>query len=285
MKIAIPVSASITQFYINFAYVKYVKEAGFEPILVTMENDALLMADFCDGLLLPGGGDIDPVFYDEDNICSYSVEPEKDDFERKLYHAFLEKEKKVFGICRGFQIIFREFIRLHPVHSINLDYYQHYPEHSLAAELKTARYIRTHGVRCKQDNLYGDGNNQTENMYVNSMHHQVARAVPGQGGGTTYNYGPLTVIAHTRHGMSGKKKEPGFIIEAINVDIGGGVRGVQWHPEELRDIKLLQYFFLDQTVDEQNPAKKKVAVEAPAKKMNKSVKEKEKKDTEEIGEV
>lgn len=244
MKIGIPVSASNTQYFLNFAYAQYVKEAGMEPFLITPENDPIAMAEFCDGLLLAGGIDMDPVFYDEDNICSYRAEPEKDDFERSVYHAFLEKEKKVFGICRGFQLIFREFTRLHPEHADHLDFYQHYPNHSLAEELKTARHVRTHSVRCKQKEMFGEGSNKVKNLYVNSMHHQAAIAYPGINGTTTSKHGPLKVIAHTRHGMGSKKKEPGFIIEGIHLNFGAGVRAVQWHPEELKDVKLLQHFFL-----------------------------------------
>ena len=84
MKVAIPVAASNKQYYINFAYPQYLKDAGLEPFLITPENDPIAVAEFCDGLLLPGGGDIDPVFYGEDNYCSYKAEPDRDDFERSV---------------------------------------------------------------------------------------------------------------------------------------------------------------------------------------------------------
>jgi len=261
MKIAIPVSTSDKQYYINCAYTKYVALAGFAPIMVGLENDPMDIAELCDGLLLPGGGDLDPIFYNEDNICSYSVDPIKDDFERSLYHAFLEKEKKVFGICRGMQLIFLEYMRLHPEHSMYLDYYQHQSDHSLANELKTARWVRTHSVRCKDIDLYGEGNKKVDNLYVNSMHHQVATALPGPKNITSYNHGLLKVIAHTRHGMGPKKKDPGFIIEALDIKLGGGVRGVQWHPEEMRDVKLIQHFFSDKKKTDKTPNTKALEAE------------------------
>ena len=59
----------------------------------------------CDGLLLPGGGDMDPQFYGQGRIPACG-EPNllRDAAEPPLLRAFLAADKPVLGICRGIQI-------------------------------------------------------------------------------------------------------------------------------------------------------------------------------------
>ena len=130
MKIGIPMSASKTQYFINSAYVDYVEEANLEPVIITPRNDMKLIAEICDGLLLPGGIDVEPTFYDEENIASYCVDRKKDDFERKAFVTFLTVGKPIFGICRGFQLIAREYMEAtKPSLTGWLTYYQHINGH------------------------------------------------------------------------------------------------------------------------------------------------------------
>ena len=59
----------------------------------------------CDGLLLCGGGDIDPARYGQANQGSQPPDPVRDQAELELFHAFLQAGKPIFGICRGMQLI------------------------------------------------------------------------------------------------------------------------------------------------------------------------------------
>ena len=52
-----------------------------------------------------GGGDISPTIYGEKNITSYGVNINKDKFELQLLTFALMNSKKIFGICRGHQLI------------------------------------------------------------------------------------------------------------------------------------------------------------------------------------
>ncbi len=87
MRIAIPLGPDDTQFKLNIAYTDYIAGAGYEPMTAIPHNDAMQMADFCDGLLLPGGKDIDPIFYGESNWGSFWADSAKDDFERIRRYA------------------------------------------------------------------------------------------------------------------------------------------------------------------------------------------------------
>ncbi len=56
------------------------------------------------GLLLIGGGDILPAYYGGDIVC-HNVNFVKDKLEFNLLSRFVEKNKPVLAICRGFQLV------------------------------------------------------------------------------------------------------------------------------------------------------------------------------------
>lgn len=58
-----------------------------------------------DGLILCGGNDVDPSYYNEPINGSVDIDYERDKNEFALLKAFLDAGKPVFGICRGFQLI------------------------------------------------------------------------------------------------------------------------------------------------------------------------------------
>ena len=59
----------------------------------------------CTGLLLPGGGDMEPWRYGQTNTASRNLEPERDALELDLLERFTVLRKPVLGICRGMQSI------------------------------------------------------------------------------------------------------------------------------------------------------------------------------------
>lgn len=243
MKIGITIweSKGGTQFVINKAYVDYVSDAGYDVILIPPKSNIEDIANICDGLVLPGGIDVDPIFYDEENVASYATDPIRDDFERQLLYAFLGLNKPIFGICRGFQLIFREFLRHNEEYYGYFSFYQHVNNHSLAQDFGISRNNPSHSVYALKNILYGEEIKKTSKMYVNSMHHQgVVVEFPEKKNMTIDN---VIVSAITRYGL--EKKEKGYIVEAFHINnwSGGGVRAVQWHPEELKDYALLHTFF------------------------------------------
>lgn len=59
----------------------------------------------CGGLLLAGGGDIQPALYGQENQGSRNFEPERDEREFWLVREFLGAGKPILGICRGLQVL------------------------------------------------------------------------------------------------------------------------------------------------------------------------------------
>lgn len=239
MFIAIPTSVSKTQYYINQAYYDYVSGAGMEPILVAQSADIEAIADLCDGLLLPGGVDIDPTFYNETNGASYSVDPSKDEFERDMLYSFIKAGKPIFGICRGFQLIAREYLWANPNKEEWLEYYQHLGGHSLADSLSIPRTAFSHKVYYWPE-LYGKKRKRKRRvMFVNSMHHQALLTENKEGS----EGADFEILAVTTEGIT-KKMGGYYVIEAYRINNKHArIQAVQWHPEELKDYRLIQAFF------------------------------------------
>ncbi|MCU6391934.1 gamma-glutamyl-gamma-aminobutyrate hydrolase family protein, partial [Enterobacter quasiroggenkampii] len=89
-----------------------VKVGGAPLILPYPEDDAAAVSlaaqyvDVFDGLVLPGGPDVDPTFYHEEPIQAMGrATYQKDRFEIALIKATLKANKPIFAICRGIQIL------------------------------------------------------------------------------------------------------------------------------------------------------------------------------------
>ena len=59
----------------------------------------------CRGLVLCGGGDLDPGLYGQPDQGSQPPDPARDRAELALFHAFFQAGKPILGICRGMQLI------------------------------------------------------------------------------------------------------------------------------------------------------------------------------------
>jgi len=255
-KICLPESKSKTQYFVNQAYAKYVIEAGYMPIITTPEN-VVDASKFCDGLLLPGGIDIDPIYYGEDNIASYSTDPDKDEFERSLLHEFVAMKKPVFGICRGFQLIIREFLMSMKEDAFNdwFTFYQNVSSHSQTNGLSLVRDIPSHFVDANVMGLYGRSGKKIRRIPVNSMHHQCL-ALSTQGKAPSVLKKDLDVLAWTERGFDKKDKE--VMIEAFAIKTWPSrILAVQWHPEELNDTALLRGFFSPKRAKDDNEHEQK----------------------------
>jgi gamma-glutamyl-gamma-aminobutyrate hydrolase PuuD len=256
MRIAIPLGPEDTQFKLNLAYVDYIAQAGYEPFCVNPHNDAIIAAQFCDGLVLPGGKDIDPIFYGESNWGSFWADSFKDDFERKFLWAFMNAGKPIFGICRGFQLIVREYIKacaglvVTPASEETvidrLIFQQDVGGHDCAGRFNLFRTRPHHYVTAREDMLFGMEEKVPSFLPVNSMHHQylhlnVNEDVLEKSNKVTPH---MRATAWTRRGLD--NKEDGVVCEAVSIDkswAGAKVSGVQWHPEELKDYSLLHHHF------------------------------------------
>ena len=175
-------------------YIAALEAAGAEVLHTSDPADA----DRCCGLLITGGGDIDPALYGQENRGSERFVPLRDENELPLAAKFIAEGKPFLGICRGCQVLnvalggtliqdipyhnaFENEARLHPAMT---------EEGSVLAE------------------LYGAGE-----IVINSWHHQVLDRL-GEG---------LRVTMRSCEGY----------VEAVE-HVSAPAIGVQWHPERLR---------------------------------------------------
>ncbi len=136
-------------------YFDAVNAAGGEAIAKYPPD---ISADY-DGLILCGGGDVDPKYYNQEINGSVKIDAERDTVEFALLKAFVENKKPVLGICRGHQLINVYF---------GGSLYQDIPERNL--HINRQDFYIAHDVTSKENsvvhNLYGP-------MFtVNSSHHQ-----------------------------------------------------------------------------------------------------------------
>lgn len=242
MNIGITIGRSEDKIKINAAYVDYVINAGYNPIILPVGSNHESMVDICDAILLTGGIDLEPTYYGENNLASNYVDIERDEFERNVLYEAIAANKKVFGICRGFQLIVREFMRIHEnAIPSSVSFYQHINDHSLASSRSIPRSVPSHSVIYNAKKLYGIDDDKNSSMFVNSMHHQ-ALTMHDNALAITVGEDKLVSLAITTFGKPSKNKKE-VIVEAVDVTLmGGTLRGVQWHPEELNDVALLQHF-------------------------------------------
>lgn len=151
-----------------------------------------------DGLLLPGGGDIDPRLFSQLPAGTRFFDPELDRIQLGILDAFVAEKKPVLGICKGMQLINIYFGGDMVQHLSSADTHEYAGEDRLheSAALKGSFLER----------LYG------EQFVVNSAHHQGVDA-PGRG---------ISFVQFAKDGVT-----EGLIHEKLPVF------GVQWHPERL----------------------------------------------------
>ena len=95
--------------FLHRSYSDAVIRAGGIPLVIPFvtEPDTIRQIASClDGLLLSGGEDIDPAYFDEEPLPRVGdVCPERDQLEVTLCQYFMKMDKPIFAICRGCQIL------------------------------------------------------------------------------------------------------------------------------------------------------------------------------------
>ena len=178
--------------------------AGMRWVELNDPEQAVQDALTCDGLLLPGGGDMDPKFYGQERIPACG-EPNllRDAAEPLLLRAFLAADKPVLGICRGIQVM--NAVLGGDLYQ-DIKPFEHLPHNG--------HWAKVHTVTVRRGTLLSRILGQ-DTVLVNSQHHQaVDRVAPG-----------FTLAALSEDG----------IVEAIEKPDAGFCLGVQWHPEWLSD--------------------------------------------------
>jgi putative glutamine amidotransferase len=88
-------------------YLESIRRSGGEPIELDYHRDtAASVVGRAHGLLLTGGGDVDPALYGEAPHSTFQAsEPGRDEYEIALVRAAVEAGLPIFAICRGMQVL------------------------------------------------------------------------------------------------------------------------------------------------------------------------------------
>lgn len=196
------------------AYVRAVRKAGGLPVLLPLLDPADVddLVASVDGVVVTGGGDVDPAAYGEEPAADLKgVDPARDEFDVVLWRRLLDGPLPVLGICRGTQMLNV---------ALGGSLVQHLPDHPNNADDRHTASI-AEGSRLAE--VVG-----ARQLEVNSLHHQ---GIDRTGDG-------VTVTARTTDG----------IVEAIEVEGAPHVLAVQWHPELLRHVPAHLALFEDLVV-------------------------------------
>jgi putative glutamine amidotransferase len=196
---------------LNEAYPAAVIAAGGLPVLLPSMADPAACLDRIDGLLLTGGGDVDPTRYggcalDDTN---YGVDHERDQFELQIFRLALERCLPVFAICRGLQVM-NVALGGTLIHHIEADPNDRPGGVHRQQEAGMPADADWHGIDLANHpaaRVLG----HDSSIMVNSFHHQGIRDLAS--------------------GLIPVGLAPDGLVEAIAVDATSFTLGVQWHPE------------------------------------------------------
>jgi putative glutamine amidotransferase len=187
-------------------YIQAIQKAGGMAEFVHPGTGKKDLIDHFNGFLIPGGKDIHPLLYNEDQGYEISHEEQKrTDFELYLLKEATKRKKPVLGICYGMQVI-------------NLFF-----KGSLYQDIQSQKQDSLdhrkgiHALTVQANPFLESGN-----FEVNSSHHQAVKEI-GKG---------LIPFAYSDDG----------IVEGIYLRDYDFLLGVQWHPERM-DNKLSRALF------------------------------------------
>ncbi len=193
---------------INEVYIRSVRQAGGIPLCIPFESQKEIesVMDLIDGLLLIGGHDMDPSFYNEEphpKIRSFTKDRDASDL--NMYQAAFQRGMPILGICRGMQVM-----NVASGGTIIQDI-ESQVNQPIAHSQTSKRSETTHFVELSDGKLL-DIVGQ-ERIQVNSFHHQA--------------------IANLGEGFLVGARSSDGLIEAIEHMTHPYCISVQWHPEEL----------------------------------------------------
>jgi putative glutamine amidotransferase len=163
-----------------------------------------------DGLVLTGGGDVDPVFYREERHPSVEdAEPGRDEFELDLARRAMEADLPLLAICRGAQVLnvaaggtlvqdIPSAVSTDLAHSVAT------PPTADCHDITVARGSRLAAA-------LGPAVAASCTCRVNSRHHQS--------------------VGRLGAGLVASATAPDGVVEAIEAPAARFCVGVQWHPE------------------------------------------------------
>lgn len=195
-------------------YVAGIAEAGGVPVVLPpvpgIPARAVLRG--LDGLVLSGGSDLDPRYYDEPPAPELGpTVPERDGFEVTLLRGALEMGLPVFGICRGLQVL-----NVVMGGTLYQDLPTQVPGGPVAHRQRDPKWQWTHEIAVEGGSAVGSIMGM-DTLRVNSYHHQAIKDLADG----------LVVVGRASDG----------VVEAAEYrDLSERwLVGVQWHAEAMRE--------------------------------------------------
>jgi putative glutamine amidotransferase len=195
---------------INKGYCDAVNKAGGLAVVIPFSDDIDFLENMflrCDGFLISGGPDVEPKYYGEENLpINGSISPLRDFVELFFARKAIEKNKPVFGICRGVQVI-----NVALGGTLYQDIYKQIQDRELIKHRQEApKWYPTHDIVIEKGSRVCKSL-KSERIGVNSFHHQAIKTLaPGMIITSRASDGIIESIEHSQHRYA---------------------VGVQWHPE------------------------------------------------------
>ncbi|MCK5688285.1 gamma-glutamyl-gamma-aminobutyrate hydrolase family protein [Myxococcota bacterium] len=217
---------------IQNVYVRSLQLAGAQALIIPPgESNVDQLLDLLDGLLLIGGGDIDPLRYSTENNHTkiYGVDKERDNLEFELACKAIDRQMPILAICRGMQVINA---------ACGGDLHQHLPDIFGESVLHraTERDSALHSITINEGELLAEICG-TRTFDVASVHHQSVKTLGKD----------LRPIAYSSDG----------VIEALAHNLYDDLIALQWHPEHTADTDPIQQRIFDGFVQKADKSREK----------------------------
>jgi putative glutamine amidotransferase len=191
-------------------YVASVEQSGARARVLDVSESPRALIDTLDGVLLTGGGDVDPVLYGEERHPTVEdAEPGRDEFEIDLARRARAADMPLLAICRGAQVlnVAAGGTLVQDIPSAidtDLSHSLQNPKDCLAHPVQITRGSRLHGALGAPVGAAGA-------CRVNSRHHQS--------------------VGRIGKALVASAVAPDGVVEAIEDPAAAFCIGVQWHPE------------------------------------------------------
>ncbi len=198
-------------------YSRAIARAGGVPVLVppiaVLADNAHTVLQHFDGVLLPGGGDVDPRRYGQRPEAEqlYGIVADNDDLDMAVCRAAIDLDLPMLALCRGMQV-------LNVVLGGTLQQDIGNDDH----------WMREHPVRLVEGSKLAMAAGTTDLEHCHSVHHQG--------------------IERLADGLVPAGWAPDGQLEAVEMPSATWIVGVQWHPEDTAPRQPTQQAFYNELI-------------------------------------
>lgn len=203
------------------AYANWIADEGIKTVKISYKDNSLNEIHRCDGILLTGGEDVHPRFYNKPEYYPYcykhDIDEKRDELEFKVLEHVRDAKKPLLGICRGLQVA-NVFFGGTLIPDI--------PSFGKFNHSKLNGVDRYHDVA----------------VDPNSLFHSVVKATKGQ--------------INSAHHQSAELVSPDLVANAFSED--GVIEGLEWKSPEGKPYLLLVQWHPERMTDQQSAFSKNV---------------------------